>query len=122
MDIVATAPEPDFNWHRCSAGMKTELLTLAREQVEQLASAQRAVKASKPARVQQRTLLEMGAAASRLWFDTVRPALDKVQFKPDTVGRFSDRFQALLLMSSKHPSKGSYLVRVTSSGITFSTT
>lgn len=89
--------------------MKTELLALAREQLEQVASVQRAVKATKPARIQQRKLLDTGAAAARLWFDAVRPALDKVQFRPDMTARFSEKFQALLLMSSKQPYKAGYL-------------
>ncbi len=93
--------------------MKTELLALAREQLERLILAQRAVKVSKPVRIQQRKLLEMGAAASRLWFDAVKPALEKVQFRPDTVENFSEKFQALLLTSSKWPYKAAYLDALT---------
>lgn len=89
--------------------MKTELLALVRQHVEQIAHIQRAVKTTTLARIRQRKILDAGAAAAREWFDIVKPALDKVRFQPDTVERFSEKFQSLLLLSSKQPYKSGYL-------------
>jgi hypothetical protein len=92
--------------------MKAALLTLTREHSTQLTDVQRSVKASTPARVQQQKLLDDGALAARQWFDAVKPALEKTRFAPDTVAEFSTKFEALLLMTSRHPSRAIYLAAI----------
>jgi hypothetical protein len=89
--------------------MKDELLAVTRAQVTDLASVAKAIRAAPTARIRQRALLNVGAAAARQWFDVVRPALERAGFPSDTIIAFSSRFEALLAMMRGQPMKTAYL-------------
>ncbi len=44
-----------------------------------------------------------------MWFDGVRPALERVAFQPETVMAFSTRFETLLRLSNSRPMKSMLL-------------
>jgi len=89
--------------------MKENLLTLTRQQVTDLTTLHRSVKSVTSRQVQQRSITKVGAAIARYWFDTVRPALEKVNFPASTVVAFSEMFDAILRASGGRPTKSTYL-------------
>jgi hypothetical protein len=93
--------------------MKEELLALARQQLADLASLQKSLKSARTARIQQRSLLSAGGVVARKWFDLVKPSLEKANFTPAVVGTFSNRFENLLVLAGRHPTKNIYLNAVT---------
>jgi hypothetical protein len=92
--------------------MKDQLLALTREQVADLTAIHKALKAAPTARIRQRSLLDAGAAAARQWFDVVRPALGTARFSEATITAFSERFEALLSMTRRQPTKAGYVKAV----------
>lgn len=92
--------------------MKEQLLSLARTHVEELVALQRAVKAIAARRVSRRQPLDDGAKAARNWFDVMRPALEKAQFRSELIDAFSRRFEDLLRAAGGEPTKEAYLQAV----------
>jgi hypothetical protein len=85
--------------------MKEQLLTLTRKQLTDIAALQRAVRSAATPRMRQSAILSSGVSASRMWFDEVRPALERAAFQPDTVSTLSSRFEALLRICQTRPMK-----------------
>ena len=85
--------------------MKEQLLTLTRRQLTDIAALQRAVRSAATTRIRQRAILSSGVSASRMWFDEVRPALERAALQPDTVSTLSSRFEALLRICQTQPMK-----------------
>jgi hypothetical protein len=92
--------------------MKDHLLSITREQVDDLAALQRLIKAVPTKRVGRRQPLNAGADTARRWFDVVRPALEKAQFSKEFIDAFSTRFEDLLRASGGKPMKAPYLQAV----------
>ena len=93
--------------------MKEHLLSITREQVEDLLALQRSIKAIPTNRISRQSLLNAGAATARRWFDVVKPALEKARFPQETVDAFSRKFEELLRAAAKEPMKRAYLEDVT---------
>jgi hypothetical protein len=89
--------------------MKDQLLALSRQQIADLTDLHKALRSAPTAQIRQKALLSAGSAAARQWFDTVRPALEKAQFAPQTISSFSKHFEGLLLKTGGHPSKSVYI-------------
>lgn len=85
--------------------MKDQLLTLTREQLAGVSALQKSVRAAKTPRIVQKPILSSGVAASRLWFDEVRPALEQASVQPDELSTLSGRFAALLRLCQARPTK-----------------
>jgi hypothetical protein len=96
--------------------MKDRLLTLTRKHLGELTAMQKAIRSSAPARITQMAILATGQKIARMWFDEVRPALERAAFQPEALASFSTRFETLLKFSNSRPMK-SALLPLVSDGI-----